>query len=305
MIKEEVGNWFIAHVTEEQETNHAKPILTIKAIEIMDEVSYKRYKDDKSAISEYFSSLNLIQSIQFNIQDFCEAIVNYANDFLKTRDIDENKFDAISINFSRLLLNILSMFRSFLDHSNASLLRTFGKNSTQMMRWEKALSKIYDSSFEYRFFYKLRNYVQHVDMPPMQISYSDSVHDANISFRLDFSRNLLLEEKRVWGEQLKKDLSSQPEIIPVIDCLNKWSETFSEISKLLLKIKREVAIDSAKRIFNHRERLQLSNKGKLCVIWLSSKNRPNPNEINLSMDWLPEQKALSILEVDSFSQNDS
>lgn len=295
MIKEEIGNWFLTHVVNEQENNSAEPILKIKAIEMMDKNNFQEFKNDKSAISEYFSSLVIIQSVQLNIQQFCEALVDYANEFLQTRDMDEDKFDSISINFSRLLLNILSMFKSLLDHSNTSLSRVFGKNSAQMTMWENTLSKIYDSSFEYRLFYKLRNYAQHIDMPPMHISFSDRANEKTISFRLDFSRDILLEEKEVWNSQLKKDLLNQPEKIPVFDCLNKWSESFLEISKLLLELKRDKAIDSAKRICNHRKRLQLPECGKLCVMCLPQ-DRTNPKEIKLRMDWLPEQKALSIIE---------
>jgi len=59
------------------------------------------------------------------------------------------------------LLNFLSAFRLFLDHSETRLKRQYGHDSDIVATFKKACTQSYDSVFAYRFLYKLRNYVQH------------------------------------------------------------------------------------------------------------------------------------------------
>lgn len=300
MSNQPPGNWQIAYIVDEPAGGSEAPTTTIHALELMSLECHEAYKNDKRLIFEYFNSLGLVQSVQLNIQQFLEAVVHYAADFLETRDMNGEKFDLIALDFSRLLLNILSMFRSFLDHSDVSLSRKFGKESTQVKMWKEALVKQYDNSFEYRFFYKLRNYSQHVGVPPIAISFSDSAGQEGVGFRLDFKRGKLLEEKGSWNQQLKEDLLKQPEEIPVINCLNNWGECFRDLSATLLKIKREAALNAAQQIVKHRIRLELpENVGSMCTVWLPE-SKPNPAALNLTIDWMPEQKARTIIEDSAF-----
>jgi hypothetical protein len=294
------GEWHLAFVFGEVEEGQTQPTTKINALEVICRDSLAR---DIKAISEYHDSLKLVQSVQLNIQQFLEAVVHYAAEFLETEEMNEEKFDLISLSFSRLLLNILSMFRSLLDHSDFSVSREFGKESEQYLAWKKIQSEQYDSIFEYRLFYKLRNYCQHLGMPPMQISFTNSMDQDGIGFRLDLMRNKLLEEKSCWNKQLIKDLESTPEKIPVIDSLHKWGECFLRISEILLNLKREAALDTAHRIVNHRSRLNLPEDiGQLCAIWIPKVNE-NPKKLNITMQWLPENQAQKLISGSAFEKN--
>jgi hypothetical protein len=63
------------------------------------------------------------------------------------------------------LLNFLSAFRLFLDHSETRLKRQYGDSSGVVATFKQACSRSYDEVFAYRFLYKLRNYVQHCGLP--------------------------------------------------------------------------------------------------------------------------------------------
>lgn len=292
MNNSENGKWHLAFVVGELKEGEIEPTTKINAIE---PICHKTLAKDRKIISEYHSSLQLVKSVQLNMQQFLEAVVHYSADFLETEDMSDDKFDSISMNFSRLMLNILSMFRSLLDHSNFSLSREFGKESDQLKKWKSAQSEQYDSLFEYRLFYKLRNYCQHVGMPPMQISFSNSAEQEGIGFRLDLLRDKLLEEKDSWNKQLTNDLKTAPEKIPVIEGLDKWSKSFHTLSKLLLDLKRDAALCAAQKIINHRERLNLPlDVGKLCAIFLPNTEK-KPNKLNLLLNWLPENHAKEII----------
>jgi hypothetical protein len=292
MDSKEQGEWFLSFVFGEFNEGETDPTTTIRTLE---PICLKSLKEDKKVIADYHNSLQLVNCVQLNIQQFLEALVNYTADFLDTHNMPEDKFDEISLNLSRLFLNILSMFRSLLDHSNFSISRKFGKNSEELKLWKTIQSEQYDSRFEYRFFYKLRNYCQHVGMPPMEISFSSSAEQDGIGFRLDLQRDKLLEEKDSWNQQLVADLQSCPEKIPVINKLHNWGESFREISKVLLNIKRSAALEAANRILSHRKRLSLPlDVGQLCAVWLP-KVKEKPQNIKLNLNWLPEAKAQNIL----------
>ena len=74
------------------------------------------------------------------------------------------------IEIDRLLLNILTAMRTFLDHAETWLKRTFGHKSEQFERFRAARSREYDLHFAYRFFYYLRNYAQHCGLPAGSIN---------------------------------------------------------------------------------------------------------------------------------------
>lgn len=287
--------WHFAHV-DSGNNDAGENMLTINAIEGMDADELSQYRKDKRSIAEYYESVRLTQSVRLNLQEFLEIVVHYGGEFLETRQMGEQQLDEISLNLSRLLFNILSMFRAFLDHSTTSLSREFGKNSEQLDQWKSKLSNLYDESNEYRFFYKLRNYAQHVGVPPIQISFSDSVKECGISFGLELSRDVLLEQHDVWGAVVRADLESSPEKISIINYLQEWSISFNELAKLLLDIKRKAATPAAISIAKHRSRLKLPQSGQICVICIPT-NEEKPTSLNLSLDWLPEQKALQILGV--------
>ncbi|MFA7348877.1 MAG: hypothetical protein WCZ86_14060 [Desulfurivibrionaceae bacterium] len=291
------ARWHFAHV-DSRNNEVGENVLTINAVEDMDADALSHYRRDKRSIAAYFESIRLTQSVRLNLQEFLEAIVHYGGEFLETRQMGEQQLDEISLNLSRLLLNILSMFRALLDHSATSLSREFGKNSSQLDQWKSKLSKIYDESIEYRFFYKLRNYAQHVGVPPIRISFSDSAKESGISFGLGLSRDVLLEQHDVWGAVVRAELESGPDTIPVINFLQEWSISFNELEALLLDIKREAADPAATRIANHRNRLKLPQSGQVCVVCIPT-TEDNPKNLDLNLDWLPEQKALQILDVAS------
>lgn len=297
MTKPEEGKWYLAFITRERSDEKSEPITTINAIK---PICFDTFTSDRQAVQDYHRSLRLIKSVQLNVQEFLQSIVNHSSDFLDSREMNEDKFDFITLNFTRLLLNILSMFRSLLDHSDFSISREFGKESVQLRRWKTIQSDQYDNFFEYRLFYKLRNYCQHIGAPPIHISFQDCVEQEGITFRLDIGRDILLEELSVWNVQLINDLKAAPEKIPVLDTLNTWSICFRAISKELLDIKREVAESAAKRILNYRRENDLpSDVGQLCAVFIQAFGA-KPTRLDLRLHWLPEKQAHELLNINPF-----
>jgi|GEM_PF-1703835 len=120
---------------------------------------------------------------------------------------------------NRLLLNFLTSARLYLDHTETRLKKRYGAESEQFKKFKLATSSAYDELFAYRFFYKLRNYVQHCGMA-INIT-SDFSSSKNIpgrvdihKMRIEFDPQELLDNYNDWGP-VKKDLEKQKENLKV------------------------------------------------------------------------------------------
>lgn len=175
-------NLHLAHVSPGENDRGIK----IHALKKVTADEYKQIRADKKTISNYIESSKLARSVQLNQEDFLKFIVDCAADFLASNGIDEEKFEGVDLNLSRLFMNTLGMFRSFLDHTDTTLSHEYGKKSEELKSWKEITAREYDSVFEYRFLYNLRNYVQHLGPPPFHISFSDGKDIEGVSIRLDF-----------------------------------------------------------------------------------------------------------------------
>jgi hypothetical protein len=195
---------------------------------------------------------------------------------------------------SRLLANIASMFRSFLDHSDAYVSREFGKESEQWGTWKGQQSALYDGHFSYRFMYKLRNFMQHVDMPPIKIGMKMSIEDQNrIDISLDFDRDKLLQEPHIWKEKLAQEIERQPPLICAIATLRDWRQCFDILGAAILTIRGNAALEAARRIEAARARLG-DERGKLCLAYIPPGQTPR-DRLDISMEWLPEAVAAQVI----------
>lgn len=284
------GSWNLAYVTLSKK-NEAEVLFTnIVTVEVLTEGALRELSEDKRRVNDYFESWDIIQCVNWNVYEFIEAVVHYADEFIKIKDINDEKHHEISLNFSRLLLNVLSIFRSFLDHTDTSLSRIFGKDSQQVATWKKEISRAYNESFEYRFFYGLRNYTQHIGMPPVYYSFTANREEESATLLLEFSRDKLLSKKDVWKSSVRDEIFSLSQNIPLIPSFNTWSELFVRVSKCLLEIKYLAASESAKRILGHRRRLKIPDDSDICLVSVPIMD-PKPSSMNLSMNWLPERKS--------------
>lgn len=265
--------------------------ISIKTIEKIDASELQLHH---KKIGEYKHSIDLIRAVQLNNQDFIRAIVYYAADFSKSRNMTDSKLNEISINLSRSLLNTLSLSRSFLDHSDNSISKIFGKSSKQFVEWRDFQSNIFDTNSAYRLFYRLRNFCQHVGMPPLNVILTDIDAEGKISLKLSLVKASLLVDNFDWGKHVSKDLSQAEDHIPVITLLDDWYECFRKISVYLLTIKRDYSIESAQQILKYRSLCDSMNlKGKMCAIDFPP-GTDSINELKLKMLWLAEEDSFAI-----------
>jgi len=132
------------------------------------------------------------------------------------------KSNNVQNKLSRIILELMSTFKAFLDHWEALLKRTYGKDSSEVKIFKASTSEEYDNHFSYRFIYELQNSIRHVSMP--NLNFSSSLTEENtIKYHLSLYKNELLANYSHWKSIIKKDLALLPDtfdFIPLIDDLH-------------------------------------------------------------------------------------
>lgn len=115
-------------------------------------------------ISQFYADIQLYKIILINFSEYNSIIDYYKN--LPYQKLMALIFARIAIlDINRVLLNLLSSVRMYLDHTETTTHRKYGDTSPIYTNFRRACSDAYDNQFSYRFLYKLRNYAQHCGSP--------------------------------------------------------------------------------------------------------------------------------------------
>jgi len=153
---------------------------------------------------------------------------------------------------NRLILNYLASFRTFIDHLETRYKRLDREGHPCLGDFKKMTAACYDTSFPYRFFYKLRNYVQHCGMP---ISFMDTAEypgpggKPRIDVSIGFDRDSLLGNYSEWGN-VKADLQKQPQRMNLIPLLGEFRSRMQLVRIVALGMETSLAHDSFGILYN-------------------------------------------------------
>jgi hypothetical protein len=110
-------------------------------------------------------------------------------------------------NSHRLISEIFTNFRAFLDYWETNIKHDFGKDSMQIKAFKNATHLEYDNIFAYRFIYELRNYIQHCGMPEITVKkYLDENDNAIISLNLNTKSFLECFDCQSIGHRFDSDI---------------------------------------------------------------------------------------------------
>lgn len=133
------------------------------------------------------------------------------------------------------LMNLLAIFRAYIDHVPHHMGEIFGKNSVACNDFQKSLRKEYDSVLGYRLIYALRNYVQHRGFP---IQYLDTSlragrkSDGRLEVKCMATPYLLVSQLREEPKFKKEILSEIESIGEKVDLKRFTRESISSISRI-------------------------------------------------------------------------
>lgn len=165
----------------------------------------------------------------YNFTDVIKAIKEFEDDEENFKF--EHEFIPYSTNINRLLINALGSIFTYVNHYENGI-----SDISISSDIKRLTSQFFDESPLYRFLYKLRNYVVHVDMPVTELSFG--IDTPSKEFYIDKSHLL---KRFDWGSKVRSDLENFPDKISV-------KKLASEAIKLFVKFHRQIMMDQINEI---------------------------------------------------------
>jgi len=200
---------------------------------------YAEYKNNLQILIDFSEKQQLFIIARLNYEEFKNAINKYLVEFKRNPSINWVHIERMAMDTNRLLLNFLSVFRTFLDHTEYTLKKNYGNESDIFKRFKNLCSEQYDQYFSYRFLYKLRNYSQHCGMPVGSIKIISQVINKESGEVQDylavfFDRDKLLNKYDSWGP-IKDEIKDLPSKIEVTHFVDEVMECISRINLLVIE----------------------------------------------------------------------
>lgn len=181
-----------------------------------------RIAEKSRIVGQFVAKHVYFEMLFYNFMDVIKAIDQF--EFDEKNFQFEQEFLPYSTNINRLLINALGSIFTYINHYEQ------GISDASVSDGVKRLTSIYyDERPLYRFLYKLRNYVIHVDMPVTELL---SIEDnPRKEFYIVKSRLL---ERFDWGLKVTTDLKSFPDRISVKKLVSEALALFVEFHTQLM-----------------------------------------------------------------------
>ena len=271
-------------------------------VEFVEDITPGEYKDLVTAlntINQFLRDSQLFSIVGWNYFEFNRIILLYFtcyinNDFSL---VDEKPID---ININRYFLNLLSSFRSYLDHMDKKLSNRFGKNSQLRSNFKQYCSEEYDGNFSYRFLYGIRNYAQHRGFPINHINLgqrpsSSDPNRAEYYLNIHISRNEILMDHD-W-KKLTNEIEKLPEFIDVDSHTFSFMKSLKNIHIKIINDLFQTLTESAQIVLAHAKKLS-SYKGDPALFELELEGNDIGNIRSMPHKFLPIDVAQKIVDGD-------
>ena len=175
--------------------------------EFLKEISKDRYNELRKHNQVVFFQLLFEEQYQIcklNFMDYWQGLFSISENFRLNSSYDRKSMILPSLEINQRIINILSSMRSYEDHTSEKLSALFGKDSEQYNKFKEIDGELYEAFFSYRFLKRLRNYVQHKDLPIKKVGYplvSLSFEPRQIAFTISpkMNKSALIKGKS-WGK---------------------------------------------------------------------------------------------------------
>jgi hypothetical protein len=253
---------------------------------------YERYHDAAVAFRRLMIRLP-IQIVERNYGELVSLAAYYGKLFSISRGeraVVRPEHAAMAL--ARAVINWLTSFRLFLDHTSTDINRRFGEDSDELNAYEGATHEAYDRSAAYRLISRFRNYVQHCGMPFSSVRggiLDEETRSTYIEFVMD--RNELLEGFD-WNQREREDLGNQPEEMDVIALIDETMRELRTISRTVLNIDVDHAIQNVEILEEALERIAPGDDEAPMLI---TREESSPDDLSMSNMTLPMHTDLHLL----------
>lgn len=199
---------------------------------------YERHVLSIIKLTKQSMEQQLYSIVELNYQDFNRQLQEYVKDDFELALNHPEAMEMVFLNLNRLLLNYLSAVKTYIDHTETRLSRTYGKESAEFKLFKSEIKKAFDDHFEYKFLYYLRNYAQHCGLPSGAV-HTNSKGDENgntiNTLSLLFDRDNLLASFKDW-RHVEKELSEMNEHFDVMPLVKRQHNLLDNINDLIVAV---------------------------------------------------------------------
>lgn len=193
-----------------------------KKIRNIDSKEYEVFIKAKSYVLFYLQFEELYEFVKTNFLDFWDYLSQASERYRLSNIYYISELTEPILFSNQKLANILNSFRTYEDHLKHCISDNLSEESNEFKKFKAILSDIYDSNFSYRFCYKLRNYIQHYELPIKKISYNDR---QIINFSVN--RDILMKYKK-WGK-VKEELIKLDNFFDIKTLINDYYNSLNVI----------------------------------------------------------------------------
>lgn len=284
--------------------------LTIRPLE---DLEFQKYKTAKTELYEFARKQELFRLVDANYIEYKTVLNEYFKTHCDKPDMADSHLEGVVFNINRLMLNFLSAVRTFLDHAETNIKRTYGKESEKLQLFNKVRSSCYDTYFSYRFLYKLRNYSQHIGMPITGLDASHKMVNINplkydhVLKTVTFKNDLLKFDD--WGIyrkydkygnyreiKIKDEISLLPEKINIDPYIDEMMYCIEKINAALCGKEEFIELLQHTAFLNKLVK-EASVKGGIPGIFLKMQKSSNTDKFSEELDLTYEKFPLNAMEL--------
>jgi hypothetical protein len=261
---------------------------TIESIRELGEAEYTEYKQADARVKQFEQDQALFTTVLLNYDDFERTLQQCLREYISYTTvslIEQPPISDMMLGINRRILNLLSAFRTYLDHSRYNLSKRYGDRSERLQHFDMACSAAYDGSFSYRFVCELRNYVQHCGMPlgtlELKAEPDKVAKKATYSLEVYFVRDSLLD-RFGWKNQLRMEIATLAAEFPIRPHMFELIGCLEQINLALLGDEFPEIVHAAEVV----QRLTILPTGKVgrsCIL----RERPSAAKGRFVIEWIP------------------
>lgn len=258
----------------------------------------KQIQYDIRVIRESSASIHITKSVIQNRNELLKSIIGLADLHFSGRIQEPGMFSSVAFELSLKTLNLLASFRSFLEHQDTYFKHIYGRKSAELSDYKSFVKSLADNNGLYNLFYGLRNFAQHVDMPPLGFSVSANRPEA-VSVDVYLIRDQLLMPTAQWSDEMKYFIRNLDKHISIWPIIEQWDYVFWNIARKVEFYRVIPAVESATRVCAIRKQKKIDGTGMI-GLWDKPQNRDEDCSLSINIMWIDEIAAEEIIHISEY-----
>ncbi|NVK07490.1 MAG: hypothetical protein HWD89_00435 [Tenacibaculum sp.] len=215
-----------------------------ETIKNISQETFDKIQVDSEILKTAYTQFVIFKNVQINGTEYSEFLDKISDLHIGTVDIKIAHSQELLFQANRVILNLLSSFKFFIDNGEAHLKRKYGKDSEVAKEFRKLTSTEFDNVFAYRFLIKLRNYSLHLGFPlqGLELKAEKNIETpikTTGSLQLSIDIDLIKKEKSLLGKIVYDDIKNLEEDIDLKPLIAELSSSILKIQKFIFTKQKE------------------------------------------------------------------